>query len=66
MTARSAAPSGRSPRGLDAGDAALDEGVLDGHAVHLGIAGDGALLHVEAFALIGLHGGADAGVAEDA
>ena len=52
--------------GLGAGDAALDEGVLDGHAVHLGIAGDGALLHVEAFALIGLHGGADAGVAEHA
>ena len=32
--------------------------------VHLGVAGDGALLHVEAFAFVGLGDGADPGVAE--
>ena len=31
--------------------------------VHLGVAGDGALLHVEAFAFVGLGDGDDAGVA---
>jgi len=33
--------------------------------MHLGVAGDGALLHVEAFAFVGLLDGADPGVAVD-
>ena len=43
--------------------AALDEYPLDRGTVHLGVAGDGALLHVEAFAFVGLGDGDDAGVA---
>ena len=46
--------------------AALDEYPypLDHGTVHLGVAGDGALLHVEAFAFVGLGDGDDPGVAE--
>ena len=51
---------------LGAGHATFDEHALDREAVHLCVAGDGALLHVEAFALVGLHDGRDAGVAVDA
>ena len=44
--------------------AALDEYPLDRGTVHLGVAGDGGLLHVEAFAFVGLgDGDDDAGVA---
>ena len=41
--------------------AAFDEHLVDRQAVHLGVAGDDALLHVEAFALVGLHDGARRG-----
>jgi hypothetical protein len=34
--------------------------------VHLRVSGDGALLHVEAFAFVGLYDGGDAGVTVDA
>ena len=48
---------------LGARDAALDEHLVDRQAVHLGVAGDDALLHVEALALVGLLHGGDARVA---
>ena len=52
---------------LRAGDAALDEHLARRvEAVHLGVAGDGALLDIEALALVGLHDGGDPGVAVDA
>jgi hypothetical protein len=40
--------------------------VFDREAVHLRVSGDGALLHVEAFAFVGLYDGGDAGVTVDA
>ena len=43
--------------------AALHEHLVDHEAMHLGIAGDHALLNIQALALVGLLDGGDAGVA---
>ena len=64
--ARRAAPWGRSAEGLGSRDAALQEHSLDGETVHLGVAGNRPLLHLQALALFGLLQGADAAVAVDA
>ena len=55
---------GAVAKGLGSQDAALDEHALDREAVHLGVAGNGALLHVEALTLVGLGDSADPSVAE--
>ena len=51
---------------LAARDAALDVHVVDRQPLHLRVAGDLPLLHVEAFALVGLPHGRDAAIAVDA
>ena len=57
-TASRAVPWSRSPRGFDP-DTALDEYLVDRHAVHLHVVSDYSPLHIEALALVGLLDGAD-------
>ena len=46
-------------------DTTLDEHLVELQALHRGVAADHPLLHVEAFALVGLGDGVDAGIAVD-